>query len=185
MYQPQTPLQKVAYDLWQKKLTWEQAHVKMAEWYTQKRNFARAAREYEALILETPHNVSPYLRSAWVHIMLGDLETAKARLLASLRIEDTAEAHKSLGAILLKQKKAFGAVPHLEKALAVFPNDPQLLYNLAGGYMMIGEADKAERIIKRLDKIKPGALEVAMLKSDLLNLRRRQQAVLVKKASGS
>ena len=185
VYQPQNPLQELAYELWQKKITWEQAHVTAAERYTKQRDFARAAREYEALILETPHNVSPYLRSAWVHIMLNDLETAKARLLASLRIEETAEAHKSLGAILLKQKKAFGAVPHLEKALATLPDDAQLLYNLAGGYMMIGEVDKAERIIERLDKVRPGALEVAMLKSDLINLRRRQQAMLAKQENGS
>ena len=50
VYTPRNDFEQLAYTTWQRELTWEQAHVKLAETYTQQRRFAEAAREYEALI---------------------------------------------------------------------------------------------------------------------------------------
>ncbi|MDZ7343229.1 MAG: tetratricopeptide repeat protein, partial [candidate division KSB1 bacterium] len=171
-YQPQNEIQRLAYDLWRKHLSWEEAHVKAAEYYAKEGNLRLAAAEYDALILETPYNPSPYLRSGIVHIMLGEMETAEHRFKASLALNETAEAHENLGAVLLHQKKIVEAVAHLERALQMQPGNTQTLYNLTGGYMMLGQADKAEQTLHRLENLQPGSLEVAGLKSDLVNLRR-------------
>jgi tetratricopeptide (TPR) repeat protein len=143
-----------------------------------------AAKEYEALILETPQNASPYVRAGLIYIMLNDLKKAKDRLVASLALGETPEAHKSLGAILLKERKPIAAVAHLEKALEENPNDTQLLYNLTGGYLMIGEPDKADQTLAKLEGLKPRSIEVATLRSDILQLRRRQEE-FIRRQSGS
>jgi tetratricopeptide (TPR) repeat protein len=183
-YKPENRTQELAYDLWQKKLTWEQAHVRAADYYTKKHDYSMAAKEYEALILETPQNASPYVRAGLIYIMLNDLKKAKDRLVASLALGETPEAHKSLGAILLKERKPIAAVAHLEKALEENPNDTQLLYNLTGGYLMIGEPDKADQTLAKLEGLKPRSIEVATLRSDILQLRRRQEE-FIRRQSGS
>jgi Flp pilus assembly protein TadD len=171
-YRPQNEIQQIAYDLWRNKITWEQAHVKAAEHYTKEGNLRLAAAEYDALILETPYNPSPYLRAGIVHIMLGDMGTAEQRFKASLLLNETPEAHENLGAILLQQKKIIEAVRHLERALQMRPGNTQVLYNLTGGYIMLGQAGKAEQTLRRLENLQPGSIEVAGLRSDLVNLRR-------------
>ncbi len=171
-YQAQDEIQRLAKALWQKNLTWEQAHVKAAEFYAQQGDLRSAAKEYEALILETPYNVSPYLRAGSVNVAMGEMAAAKKRFTASLAISETAEAHENLGAILLQEKNVSAALPHLEMALQARPNDPELLYNLTGGYLMAGKADQAEATLRQLERVRPSSVEVAALKNDLLNLRR-------------
>ena len=176
-YTPQNELQRIAWKLWKKELTWEQAHVQMAEFYTRQRQFAAAAREYEALILETPRNVSPYLRAGLSWLAHGSRKRAREILMRSLEIEKTPQAYKFIGAILLQEKNVFAAVNYLEVAARMLGNDAQVLYNLTGGYLMIGEVEKADSTLKAFEKLKPGSLEVATLRSDVLSLRRRQAEV--------
>jgi tetratricopeptide (TPR) repeat protein len=171
-YQAQDEIQRHAKELWQKNMTWEQAHVKAAEFYAQQGDLRSAAREYEALILETPYNVSPYLRAGLIYVAMGEMAAAKKHFTASLAISETAEAHENLGAILLQEKNVNAALPHLERALQTQPNDPELLYNLTGGYLMAGKADQAEATLRQLERLRPNSVEVAALKNDLLNLRR-------------
>lgn len=95
----------------------------------------------------------------------------------SLEIEKTPQAYKFIGAILLQEKNVFAAVNYLEVAARMLGNDAQVLYNLTGGYLMIGEVEKADSTLKAFEKLKPGSLEVATLRSDVLSLRRRQAEV--------
>ncbi len=176
-YAPENELQRLAWKLWKNELTWEQAHVRMAEFYTRKRQFEAAAREYEALILETPQNVSPYLRAGLSWLMHGKSTRAKTILMRSLKVEPTPQAYKFIGAILLQEKNVFAAVNYLALAARSLPEDTQVLYNLTGGYLMIGEVEKADSTLKALEKLKPGSLEVATLRSDVLRLRRKQAEV--------
>jgi tetratricopeptide (TPR) repeat protein len=170
-YQARDEIQQLAKELWEKNLTWEQAHVKAAEFYAQQGDLHSAAKEYEALILETPYNVSPYLRAGLVYVAMGEMAAAKQRFTASLAISETTEAHKSLGALLLQEKNVNAALPHLERGLQAQPNDPELLYNLTGGYLMAGKAEQAEATLRQLERLRPSSVEVAALKNDLLNLR--------------
>jgi Flp pilus assembly protein TadD len=53
------------------------------------------------------------------------------------------------GTVLAKQNMYKDAVVHYQRALTVAPNEASILNNLALAYAMLGEADKAEPLLKR------------------------------------
>ncbi|NUO79047.1 hypothetical protein HUU05_03145, partial [candidate division KSB1 bacterium] len=174
VYAPRNEFEKLASATWQRELTWEEAHVKIAEQYSNARQFAEAAREYEALILETPYNVSPYVRAGLLYLAMDDSQRAFKRLWQSLQIEPTAEANKYVGSILVDRKDAQHGVPYLEKAVAMNPYDTQTLYNLTGAYLMLGKADKAAVALASLEKLSRSGKELEELKQLLANVQAAQ-----------
>ncbi len=171
VYAPRNEFEKIAYATWQREITWEEAHVKIAEQHSNARRFAEAVREYEALIMETPYNVSPYVRAGLLHLALNDSQRAFKRLWQSLQIEETAEANKYVGSLLVERKDAEHGVPYLEKAARMNPYDTQTLYNLTGAYLLLGKADKAETALASLKKLSPNSKEAAELQQLLANAK--------------
>ncbi len=164
VYAPRNEFEKLACATWQRELTWEEAHVKMAEQHSNARRFAEAAREYEALIMETPYNVSPYVRAGLLYLAMNDSQRAFKRLWQSLQIEPTAEANKYVGSILVERNDAEHGVPYLERAARMNPYDTQTLYNLTGAYLVSRKIDKAESTLASLEKLSPNSNEVTTLK---------------------
>jgi len=70
-------------------------------------------------------------------------------------VEETAFANKWIGQILLDLGKLDEAMPYLNKALQVTPNDPQLLFNLGGAYALRNEFDQALALLRKLERIQP------------------------------
>lgn len=163
-YHPRNEFEKIAYASWQREITWEEAHVKLAEQHSNARQFAEAAREYEALIMETPYNVSPYVRAGLLYLAMNDSQRAFKRLWQSLQIEETFEANKYVGSILVDRNDAERGVPYLERAVRMNPYDTQTLYNLTGGYLVLRRLDKAESALVSLEKLSPQSGEVETLK---------------------
>jgi Flp pilus assembly protein TadD len=53
------------------------------------------------------------------------------------------------GTVLAKQSKYSDAIPFYERALALAPNNPSVMNNLAMAYAMTGDAQKAEGILRQ------------------------------------
>lgn len=170
-YHPRNEFEKIAYASWQREITWEEAHVKLAEQLSKAQKFAEAAREYEALIMETPFNVSPYVRAGLLYLAMNDSQSAFKRLWQSLQIEETMEANKYVGSMLVERKDAEHGVPYLERAARMNPYDTQTLYNLTGAYLLLGKTGKAETALASLEKLAPKSNEVAELKQLLANAK--------------
>ncbi len=158
-YQPRNLVEELAQAYWENRITWEQAHVKLAEYYTAQKDYSKAEAEYRALIAATPYNPSPYRRLAYLLITQQKFAPAKEVLLELLQISPDFFTHKWLGALLLNEGKVKESIFHLQKALELNSRDPQVLYNLTGAYMLAQNFQQAYRtglVLKKLNPNFPG-----------------------------
>ncbi len=167
IYRPQNDLEKLAYAAWKREMTWEKAHVLMAEAYEQRGQLALAAKEYEALILQTPYNASPYVRAGVIYVQMQDYDRAHGLLVKSLALEPTADAYKIVGAIWLSRRQPGQSVPYLQKALQLEPANGQTLYNLASAYLQLGQLENARAALAQLERLMPGSAELERFKKSL------------------
>jgi tetratricopeptide (TPR) repeat protein len=167
VYQPKNYFEQLAYSAWQREQSWEKAHVLLAEDYEKRGQFALAAKEYEALILETPQNVSPYIRAGLMYTQLQDYDRAYDRLMKSMALEPTAEACKIIGAIWLHRQLPAQSVPYLQRALQLEPNNGQTAYNLTKAYLQLGQLDNARAAFAQLERLMPASAKVEQLKTSL------------------
>lgn len=175
VYQPKNYFEQLAYAAWKREMSWEKAHVLLAEEYEKHSQWALAAKEYEALILETPYNASPYIRAGLMYTQLQDYDRALDRLMKSIALEPTADACKIAGAIWVSRQQPAQGVPYLQRALQLEPNDGQTLYNLTGAYLQLGQLDNARAALVKLERLMPGSDKVAQLKRDLEKVRAEEK----------
>jgi tetratricopeptide (TPR) repeat protein len=167
IYQPRNNFEKLAYTAWKREESWEKVHVLLAEDYEKRGQLALAAKEYEALILQTPYNVSPYIRAGLIYTQMQDYERAHDRLVKSIALEPTADAYKIVGAIWLNRQQPGKAAPYLQKALQLEPGHGQTLFNLASAYLQLGQIENARAALQPLERLMPGSDKVEKLKKSL------------------
>jgi tetratricopeptide (TPR) repeat protein len=147
-FRPKSRRQELALAFLRDEMTWEMAHVKLAEYYTEQGHLDSAAVEYAALVKGTPLNVSPYLRLAEIYIVQEQYDRAEALLRRSLALEPTVYAHKWLGSLLLRKGDTESALEFLEKAYRSAPGDIQTRYNLSGALALLGRRAEAKQHLK-------------------------------------
>jgi hypothetical protein len=131
------------------------AHVQLAEGYSREGRFMEAFREYLALTKMAPLSAAAYLRAAEALINARNFNEAVPYLEKSFELKETAYANKWLGQIYLDKGEVKSALPFLEKAFKMDPQDVQLMYNLSGGYALDRQFGKAMMMLNRIDKIQP------------------------------
>lgn len=167
-FRPASMAESLAVTIWLDKSTnLERAHVALAEHFEKRSQFEKAFEEYRSLTFITPFNVSPYLRAAQMLVTLQDFARAFPYLQKSLEMEESAYANKWLGTIYLNNGRVKEALPFLEKAAKLSPDDPQLLYNLSGAYALDKQYDMAKTALKKLFEITPNFPDAADLKRQL------------------
>lgn len=112
-----THLEQLAKSVLLRKTTWEQAHVTLAETYEREGRLPEAAREYRALRMGTPHNVSPYLREGRLLLSLGRHREAEEVFRRSLRIEPSFIGYQGLAFVLANRGDYRSAVDGFRRAL--------------------------------------------------------------------
>jgi lysophospholipase L1-like esterase len=167
-YHPSTKAESLAVRTWMdRKFTLERAHVEMAEYFKEKKNYLGAYDEFNALMRLTPLNISPYLEAAKTLVQARKLEKALPILYNSLEIEETAYANKWIGQILLDDGFVEKSLPYLKKAYGMNSADPQVLYNLSGAYALNAQYVKAKEILDELWEIDPNFPDASVLKKQL------------------
>jgi len=167
-YRPSTKAESLAIKIWtDKKYTLERGHVEMAEYYKKRNQYYKSFREYNSLICLTPYNISPYLEGANALINIPRYSEALPILYKSLELEKSAYAYKWIGAILLETGKKKEALPYLEKAFEMNPDDAQVIYNLSGAYALNANYKEAMQMLDKLYQIDPNFPEADILKKQL------------------
>jgi peroxiredoxin/Tfp pilus assembly protein PilF len=105
---------------------------------------------FEAALKRGQSGFELYNNFAGLLIAEGDLSRAEELLRASLRVNSRqVEAHANLGRLLFEQKKTEAAIPYLEHALSVAPDDAASRRSLASARTELGighmEAGRPER----------------------------------------
>ncbi len=171
-FRPASMAESLAVTIWLDKSTnLERAHVALAEHFEKRGQYEKAFEEYRSLAYITPFNVSPYLRAAQMLIKLQDFTRAFPYLQKSLAMEESAFANKWLGTIYLNNGRVKEALPFLEKAAKMAPEDPQLMYNLSGAYALDKQYDLAKMTLKKLYEITPNFPDAADLKRQLEQIK--------------
>ncbi len=116
-YQAKTDLERMAKSYLMKEMSWEEAHVRLAEQYESQRELKRALVEYQALAKATPYNASPYLRLGRVQLETGETVEAEKAFRKALSLEEGYHAYHNLGFIHLKSQKFREAITEFQSAL--------------------------------------------------------------------
>ena len=145
-------LRFIAEQVAQDRMSWRAAHIRAAEYYLQRGDSTNAEKEYTTIINQLPLDVAAYLRLARLHFNQKAFPKAEAVLLASLQVEQTPVAYRSLGDIYLKQGKSEDAIRYYQ-GLNRFPVDPatapENAYVLALAYLLSERPDQAIHILQQ------------------------------------
>jgi tetratricopeptide (TPR) repeat protein len=108
----------------------------------------------------TPRDFSTLYYVAYLHELQGDIDAARERLDAALRLDASSpEANSLLGKILLKQNRAAEAIAPLELAVKGDPKDPDKRYLLGRSYQQTGRREDAAREFAEVQRLKAEQLE--------------------------
>ncbi|MBN2411083.1 tetratricopeptide repeat protein [candidate division KSB1 bacterium] len=131
----------------------ESAHLHLAEFYETRNQYNNALNEYMALIYTIPWEMMFYERAARLLIKMNQTDRALGILLESFKYGSTAFTNKWTGQLLIAQGFIQDAVPYLEKAYALTPDDKQLENNLikAGDFLQKTIGEHAEPKQSRID----------------------------------
>jgi Flp pilus assembly protein TadD len=92
----------------------------------------KASEAAHRLMLAFPRNSKLLYLNGILDMKAGSLEQARAHLAQSLTLQpDDALAHEALGLVLAQLNQMTGAKEHLQKAIALGDNDPEVKENLA------------------------------------------------------
>ncbi len=123
-------------------------------------NNGDAIREFVLELRRLPADYWSLYYLAFLYEAGGDLDAARERVGAALKIEPRSlEANSLLGKILLKQGEAAEAVAPLEAAIAQNPNDSNTRFLLARAYQQSGRRKDAAREFAEAQRLKDQGIE--------------------------
>ena len=150
---PQTELQK-ATEYWGKQYEKDPKNAQAAINYV--RNLKALDSKPQAFaVIQQAYSVNPShkgIASEYGRLALEQEQLSVAEKLLALADDPVAPDWKVVsarGTVLAKQGKYRDAVPYFERALALAPDQPSVLNNLALAYAMDGHAEKAEPMLRK------------------------------------
>ncbi len=137
------------------RITWEEAHKQLAEFYFSRKNYNSFYREMNVLIEAEPYNENLY-RYAADKLFSSQEFTVAGRALVKLhkRIPG-AYSSKMLGIVSYESGSYSRAVNFLNQSLKYSTDDPETYFRLSAAYYQIKEYDKALQNIKNCLKLDP------------------------------
>jgi tetratricopeptide (TPR) repeat protein len=154
-YEFTSPADSMAYVVVNDGERWDRAKVELAKIYEERDQPARALAEYEGLMRAQPFNDSPFVFAARIWLGVNNFDRARPLLEQAYEITPEAFTTKMLGAIEINAGNAERGVELLEESRELNPEDAQMLFNLSGGYAMLGEFQKADEVLRSLENLNP------------------------------
>jgi tetratricopeptide (TPR) repeat protein len=133
----------------------EKAHLELGEYFSSKKQYDRAFREYRALITMVPHEMEFYERAVKMCLQSKKYPLALTVLKRSLKLKDTPFNTKWTGLMLILAGDRMGAIQMLNKALSLAPHDTQVLFNLGRALIQNNQKSEAESVFRKLRSLAP------------------------------
>ena len=167
-------VEELAIKLSNGEISWREAHEALQRHYDRQGQHHRALQTALALIQEYPFAAPYYLLAGNTLLRQRRADEALIYFEAANDLDESAVAQRMIGSILLEQARRAQSQPqvrmaitHLERALALNPNDPAGLYNLGGAYALTGQYDKARQTVTRLLTMVPNHADAQRLFASL------------------
>ncbi|MCL4538212.1 MAG: GDSL-type esterase/lipase family protein [Bacteroidetes bacterium] len=167
LIRPRDFIDSVAYELVEEKISWEEAHVKAADWYLSRNNVKSFLATMNVLISEYPIVTNYYDYVANVLLQLKDYDTAYYYLDRRDEMGPSAFATKYLGIIELSRGRTDRAEKFLNESLKLDSSDAQVWYNLSGVYVHKENYAKAFQMVNRALAIRSDYPEAIALRRQL------------------
>jgi tetratricopeptide (TPR) repeat protein len=158
-FRPSGPVEEIALALFREEVGWVEANERLRVYYMQRGDVHRALQAALVQIQEYPFLASSYLAAGNLLVVQRRYSEAETYFRAANDLGETALAHRMIGSLLLQRGDRTAALPHLERAVALDPQDATALYNLAGAYALAHEYEKAREAVGRLLRLQPGHAE--------------------------
>jgi len=149
------------------KISWEEAHRKLAAYYLVKKDVNSFLAEMDALIAQYPFVVEYYDYVTNILIRLKDYGKAYKYLKSGYEIKPNAFKTKWLGTIDLYNNKLDSAEKYFKESLEYDNNDAQIWYNLAGVYVRKKNYKAALDRVNKALSLNPRYAEAIKLQSQL------------------
>ena len=138
--------------------TWDQAHEAALKYYQKRSDWGGVEKEFRTIISQMPLDIHPQLALARFYMERGEYPAMTGVLEATLAVEPTKLAERSLGDLALQAGEPGRAIGYY-RALERFPQDPGELqengYLLGLAYAQAGELDSARALASRVLALNP------------------------------
>lgn len=153
-------------------LSWEAAHLQLAQRRLVEGDKESFQNEIIAAADEYPFDPSPYEFAAQQLINIKDFNDAYPYLKNLNEIKESAYSTKWLGIIDLLNNKVDSAIGYLSSSLNYNSSDVMVLYNLAGAYSIKKKYQAALQLVNRCLQIEPNYTMAKNLQQQLINATR-------------
>ncbi|HYE57844.1 MAG TPA: tetratricopeptide repeat protein, partial [Rhodothermales bacterium] len=150
-----TPLEQIARDVFEGRVSWPEANEAQRRYFIAQGDLHNALRVAFAAIQEYPFSDGTYLAAGNVLVEQGRLADALPYFEQAAELRPTGEAEGMIGAIHLARGDARAALPHLERARSLSPDNLQVQYNLAGAYATSGRQREAMALLQAILRRNP------------------------------
>jgi tetratricopeptide (TPR) repeat protein len=141
-------------------------------------NFQSAVPLYKACIQLYPDRAAPYYQLSSIFIRNQDGSNAMSYAEKSYFL-DTANIWYAVNLANIYQYLGF-----LDSAASIYlkvldkKDDEEISYNLALIYSQLGKSDKAEKLLKKIDKKFPGSREIILMRHNIFNEKRSYDSAI-------
>jgi len=156
------------------KISWENAHLKLAEAYFNKKDFSRFMEEINVLIEDKPFDKFPYVEAMKYLEKVNKTDFLKYILHKYYKIYPELFAANKLGDIYFNESKHSEAIFYYEKCV-VEKSDPRIFFNLSACYFAKKDLDMALKSIRKCLEKNPNYPNANKIYSGLLNIRKSKK----------
>ncbi len=168
----QTHTDTLAFQVGKGDLSWEAAHLKLAQRKISEGDIESFRQEISAAIDEYPFDPYPHEFAAQLLVNMKIFDEAYFYLQKLNELNPGAYSTKWLGIIDLLNNKVDSAIGQLLKSINYNSSDAQVYYNLAGAYSIKKDYQTALQMINRCLQIEPNYAMAKGLQQQLLNATR-------------
>ena len=168
----QTYTDTLAFQVGKGDLSWEAAHLKLAQRKISEGNYDLFRKEISAAIDEYPFDPYPYELAAQLLVNLKEFDKAYSYLQKLYELKPGAYSAKWLGIIGLLNNRVESAISYLSKSINFNSSDAQVYYNLAGAYSIKKDYKTALQMVNRCLQIEPNYSMAKDLQQQLINASR-------------
>ncbi len=167
LFSPKNFIDSLASEVVRDKITWVEAHREAASKYLAENDMKSFQKHMDILIYQYPIIVEYYDYVANEFLKKENFEIAYKYCVRRDNIKPGAFSSKWIGIIELSRKNSDKAIKYLSHSLELKADDAQVLYNLAGAYVMKKDYKTALSYINKALTIDSGYRQAKELKNQL------------------